>query len=264
MSLAPPDGIPLEAITPAGSFAALLRSQGLGPRWDVTAGAGRLDPPEATTVLAVRYASGVVMAGDRRATTGNLIAHRRVQKVFPADGFSAVAIAGVAGIAIELVKLFQTELEHYEKLEGRRLSVTGKANHLAAMVRGQLPMAFQGLVVVPLFCGYDEAEEVGRLYSYDVVGGSYEETDYATEGSGGRDARLYLRGLYDPGMTEAAAVDLAVAALVAAAEEDTGTGGPDLRREIYPNVATVSAAGYTEVSEERVSDAARRAMERAR
>ena len=264
MTSQPPDGMPLDAVTPAGSFAALLRSQGLGPRWEAGSLDARIAPPEATTVLALRYADGVVMAGDRRATAGNLIAHRRVQKVFPADGYSAVAIAGVAGIALELVKLFQTELEHYEKLEGRRLSVGGKANHLAAMVRGQLPMAFQGLVVVPLFCGWDEEEATGRLYSYDVVGGSYEETDYATEGSGGRDARLFLRGAWDPAMAEAAAVDLAVAALVAAAEEDTGTGGPDLRREIYPNVATVSATGYSEVAGERVADAARRALERAR
>jgi len=252
-----------DSITPAESFAALLRSRGLGPRWDLPAGSSRLDPPEGTTVLAFRYADGVVMAGDRRATSGNVIAHRRVQKVFAADQFSAVAIAGVAGIALELVKLFQTELEHYEKLEGRRLSLTGKANHLAAMVRGQLPMAFQGLVVIPLFCGYDEQDRVGRLYSYDVVGGSYEETDYATEGSGGRDARLFLRGTFVPDLTETAAVDLAVAALVAAAEEDTGTGGPDLRREIYPNVVTVSAAGFAEVPEDRVAAAARVALERA-
>ncbi len=264
MSEQPADGMPLDAVTPSGSFSALLRSHGLGPRWDLTGHTGRVEAPEATTVLALRYADGVVMAGDRRATAGNIIAHRRVQKVFPADAFSAVAIAGVAGIALELVKLFQTELEHYEKLEGRRLSVGGKANHLAAMVRGQLPMAFQGLVVIPLFCGYDTDEGVGRLYSYDVVGGSYEETDFATEGSGGRDARVYLRGGYDPDMTAAAAIDLAVAALVSAAEEDTGTGGPDLRREIYPNVATVSAAGYAEVAGDVVADSARRAMERAR
>ena len=213
-------------------------------------------------MLAFRYADGVVMAGDRRATAGNVIAHRRVQKVFAADGFSAVAISGTAGIAIELVRLFQTELEHYEKLEGRRLSLVGKANYLAAMVRSHLPMAYQGLVVIPIYCGFDEQERAGRLYSYDVVGGSYEETDYATEGSGGRDARLYLRTAFRPALAEGAAIDLAVAALVAAAEEDIGTGGPDLRREIYPNVVTVSASGFAEVADERVATAARSAMER--
>lgn len=256
-----PDPMPLEAVVPTGSFAALLRSAGIGPRWDAPAGGARLDAPEGTTVLAFRCRDGVIMAGDRRATAGNLIAHRRIQKVFAADGFSAVAIAGVAGIAIELVRLFQTELEHYEKLEGRRLSVQGKANHLAAMVRGQLPLAFQGLVAIPLFCGFDEAAGVGRLYSYDVVGGSYEETDYATEGSGGRDARLFLRGAYRPDLDREASIDLAVAALVAAAEEDTATGGPDLRRDIYPNVVVVSAAGVEEVPEDRVAAAARLAME---
>ncbi|HLE38529.1 MAG TPA: proteasome subunit beta [Acidimicrobiia bacterium] len=262
MSLDPSDGMPREAITPAESFTALLRSRGVDPRWDLPTGVSPREAPEGTTVLAFRYADGVVMAGDRRATAGNVIAHRRIQKVFPADRFSAVAISGTAGIAIELVRLFQTELEHYEKLEGRRLTLVGKANHLAAMVRGHLPMAFQGLVVIPIFCGYDEQEHIGRLYSYDVVGGSYEETDYATEGSGGRDARLFLRTAFTPDLGAEAAIDLAVAALVAAAEEDTGTGGPDLRREIYPNVATVSASGYAEVAEERVAAAARHAMER--
>jgi len=258
------DGLPLEAGTPPSSFSELLRARGIEPRWDASGAADRLDTPEGTTVLAFRYADGVVMAGDRRAVAGNVIAHRKVKKVYPADAFSAVAISGTAGIAIELVKLFQTELEHYEKLEGRRLSLAGKANHLAAMVRRQLPMAFQGLVVIPLFCGFDEAAEEGRLYSYDVVGGSYEETDYATTGSGGRDARLYLRTAYAADMSESQAIDLAVAALVAAAEEDTATGGPDLIRDIYPNVVTVSAAGFTEVADDRVAAAARTVMGDAR
>jgi len=258
------DGLPLEAGTPPSSFSELLRARGIEPRWDASGAADRLDTPEGTTVLAFRYADGVVMAGDRRAVAGNVIAHRKVKKVYPADAFSAVAISGTAGIAIELVKLFQTELEHYEKLEGRRLSLAGKANHLAAMVRRQLPMAFQGLVVIPLFCGFDEAAEEGRLYSYDVVGGSYEETDYATTGSGGRDARLYLRTAYAADMSESQAIDLAVAALVAAAEEDTATGGPDLIRDIYPNVVTVSSAGFTEVADDRVAAAARTVMGDAR
>jgi proteasome beta subunit len=254
------DGLPLEAVTPSESFSALLRSRGLTPRWDASAGAGALHSPEGTTVLAFRFSDGVVMAGDRRAISGNLIAHRRIQKVFPADAYSAVAISGTAGIAIELVRLFQTELEHYEKIEGHRLSVQGKANHLATMVRRQLPMAFQGLVVIPLFCGVDEDTGEGHLFSFDVVGGSYEETDYAAAGSGARDARLYLRTTYSPSMDADAAVDLSVAALVAAAEEDTATGGPDLRREIYPNVAIVSDRGYEEIDGQRVAEAARAAM----
>jgi proteasome beta subunit len=255
------DGLPLEMVTPSESFSALLRARGIAPSWDgMSARTADLATPEGTTVLAFRYADGVVMAGDRRATSGHLIAHRRIQKVFPADAYSAVAISGTAGIAIELVRLFQTELEHYEKIEGHRLSVAGKANHLASMVRRQLPMAFQGLVVIPLFCGYDDEAGEGRLYSYDVVGGSYEETDFAATGSGGRDARLYLRTAFSPDMEQEAAIDLAVAAVVAAAEDDTGTGGPDLRREIYPNVATVSSIGYQEVEDQRVAAAARAAM----
>jgi len=254
------DGSPLGEVSPPESFGALLRVRGLEPRWDAGSGGLRLEAPEATTVLAFRYADGVIMAGDRRATAGNIIAHRNVQKVFPADAFSAVAISGVAGVAAELVRLFQTELEHYEKLEGSRLSLDGKANHLAAMIRHHLPMAFQGLVVVPLFCGFDEIGQCGRLYSFDVVGGRYEETDYAATGSGGRDAKLYIRTAFQDGMSHDDALRLALEALVAAAEEDTSTGGPDLQRSIYPNVVVVSADGYQEVEEEAVAATARDVM----
>jgi proteasome beta subunit len=251
---------PEGGVTPAESFGALLRARGLEPRWSLPEDGSGLPLPEATTVLAFRYGEGVIMAGDRRATAGNLIAHRNVQKVFPADAFSAVAISGTAGVAAEMIRLFQTELEHYEKLEGSRLSLEGKANHLAAMIRRQLPMAFQGLVVIPLFCGFDERANVGRLYSFDVVGGRYEETDYAATGSGGRDARLYLRTKFGDDLDEEAALALAVEALVAAAEEDTATGGPDLQREIYPSVVSVSAAGYAEIEEDRVAHVAREVM----
>jgi proteasome beta subunit len=255
------DSLPLEPTTPAESFSALLRSRGVEPRWDGGTGAITFDPPEATTVIALRSADGIAAAGPRRATSGNIIAHRRVEKVFPADSFSAVAISGVAGIAVELTRLFQTELEHYEKIEGRRLSLEGKANHLASMVRRQLPMAMQGLVVIPLFAGYDVDEDQGRLYSFDVVGGRYEETDYTATGSGGRDARLYLRTVFRDDLSEAEALDIAVAALVAAAEEDTATGGPDLKRGIYPNVVMIDQDGYREVEEDLVATAARAAME---
>jgi proteasome beta subunit len=252
-----PGGSP---VVPGESFTALLRAQGLEPRWTLPAEGVPVDAPEGTTVLAFRYLDGVIMAGDRRATTGNVIAHRSLQKVFPADRYSAVAISGTAGIAIELIRLFQTELEHYEKLEGNRLSLEGKANHLAAMVRAHLPMAFQGLVVVPLFCGFDELTGRGRLYSFDVVGGRYEETDYAATGSGGREAKAYIRTAFREGLVEGEALQMAVEALVAAAEEDSATGGPDLQRGIYPNVVVVSAEGYRELAEDRVAEAARRAM----
>ena len=252
MSLDLPSG--LNQPTPDSSFLELLKSRDLNPTWELGEGdAQALRIPEATTILALRYADGVVMVGDRRATEGHTIAHRRMQKVYPADGFSAVAIAGTAGLAMEMVKLFQTELEHYEKLEGTRLSLEGKANHLARMVRGQLPMVFQGLVVVPLFCGYDEAESVGRLYTYDVVGGRYEEDDYAASGSGGREAKAYLRSVYDEGMSEEDALTQGIAAIAAAAEQDTATGGPDVRREIYSTAVLVNADGYQEVAEDRVA-----------
>ena len=258
MSLELPSGLSTNQHAPDASFFELLRSHDLNPTWELGPGdAQALRAPEATTILALCYADGVVMVGDRRATEGHTIAHRRMQKVYPADGFSAVAIAGTAGLAMEMVKLFQTELEHYEKLEGTRLSLEGKANHLARMVRQQLPMVFQGLVVVPLFCGFDEAESAGRLYTYDVVGGRYEEDDYAASGSGGREAKAYLRSVYRDDLTEEDALVQGLAAIAAAAEQDTATGGPDLRREIYSTAVVVNREGYHEIDDERVATLSR-------
>lgn len=262
MSNGPPgDRLPIEPVDLPGSFSAFLRSRGMEPSWDLRADASALSAPEGTTILSFRFAGGVVMAGDRRATAGSAILHRRIQKVFPADQYSVVAISGTAGIAVEMVRLFQTEMEHYEKLEDHRLSLEGKANYLASMIRRQLPMAMQGLVVIPLFAGYDEDAEIGRLFSFDVVGGRYEEIDYTATGSGGRDARSYLRGVYQPDADEAASIRIAVEALVVAAEEDSATGGPDLRREIYPNVVVVDSDGVREIPEEDLAELTRSVLE---
>ena len=205
--------------------------------------------PHATTIVAVRYAGGVVMAGDRRATEGVSIAHRGIEKVFPADRVSAVAIAGAAGPALEMVRLFQTQLEHYEKVEGAVLSLEGKANQLAQMVRAHLPMAFQGLAVVPLFAGWDERRRVGRIFTYDVTGGRYEELDFHATGSGGRDAKTTIKLGYREQMTRAEAVELAVRALYEAADEDAATGGPDPLRGIYPIVAVIDENGFELLAE---------------
>jgi proteasome beta subunit len=217
-----------------------------------------------TTVVALRSADGIVMAGDRRATEGNAIAHRAMEKVFPADRYSAVAIAGAAGPAVEMVRLFQTQLEHYEKVEGVVLSLEGKANQLGQMVREHLPMAMQGLVVVPLFAGYDLARQTGRIFTYDVTGGHYEETEHNATGSGGRDARTTIKLGYRTGMARDEAVELAIEALYEAADEDSATGGPDLIRGIYPLVATVTAAGYEAVPEDEVAERFAALIERRR
>jgi len=206
--------------------------------------------PHATTVVALRYADGVIMAGDRRATMGNIIAHRAMEKVFPADRYSAVAIAGSAGMAVEMVRLFQVQLEHYEKVEGTALSLEGKANQLAQMVRQNLTLAMQGFVVVPLFAGYDTARGIGRIFSYDATGGHYEDADFQATGSGGRDARSTIKLGYRDGMSRDDAVDLAIQSLYEAADEDSATGGPDLVRGIYPLIAVVDAEGYRAVPEE--------------
>lgn len=220
--------------------------------------------PEGTTVLALRYEGGVVMAGDRRATEGHLVAHRRIRKVFPADRYSAVAIAGVAGLAMDMVRLFQVELEHYEKIEGISLSLEGKASFLARLVRGQLPMAIQGLAVVPLFAGYDDRDSIGRVYTYDVVGGRYEEADFGSTGSGSRLAKAYLRTAYEEGMSGDAAVATAVNALVSASTEDTATGGPDLKRGILPNIVRIDVDGLVEIEDETIFPLAEHALENIR
>lgn len=209
--------------------------------------------PLGTTVLALRYRDGVVVAGDRQATEGYQVASRRIEKVYAADDHSAIAIAGAAGPCLEMARLFQTELAHYEKLEGMGLSLEGKANKLAQMVRANLPLAMQGLIVVPIFVGYDLRREEGRIYKYDLAGGRYEEADYHAIGSGGKDARATMKKLYRQGLDEAEGVRLAVEALYDAADEDTGTGGPDFVRRIFPSVKVVTRAGIQDVPEDRVA-----------
>jgi proteasome beta subunit len=210
---------------------------------------GTLHAPEGTTVLALRYADGVIMAGDRRATEGFQIAHRSIEKVFEADSHSAVAIAGAAGPAVEMVRLFQTELEHYEKVEGERLTLEGKANKLSQMIRANLPAAMQGLVVVPVFAGYDLSRKEGRIFKYDVTGGRYEEDDYHATGSGGKDARSSLKKRYHHDLPRDESIKIAIEALFDAADEDVGTGGPDLMRNIFPTVVAISEGGTTEIGE---------------
>ena len=208
--------------------------------------------PHGTTVLAVRYRDGVVMAGDRQASEGYQVAHRRIEKIFKADDLSAVGIAGAAGPAMEMARLFQTELEHYEKVEGENLSLEGKANRLGQMIRVNLPMAMQGLVVVPIFAGFDEKAGVGRLFKYDVTGGRYEETDYFAQGSGGKDARDSLKKRFKRDMGKDEAVRVTVEALLDAADEDLGTGGPDLMRGIFPTVKTITRSGISDLVDEDV------------
>jgi proteasome beta subunit len=213
---------------------------------------GAVMVPQATTVLAIRYHHGVIIAGDRRATEGFQIAERRIEKVFKIDDYSAMAIAGAAGPCIEMAKLFQTELEHYEKLEGIQLSCEGKANKLGQMVKANLPMVFQGLVVMPLYVGYDHKRTEGRIFKYDLAGGRYEESDYHAIGSGGKDARNTMREHFRRGMSEPEALKLALLALYNAADDDVGTGGPDLVRGIYPTAKIVNEAGITDVSEQQI------------
>jgi len=212
--------------------------------------------PHATTIVALTFKGGVVMAGDRRATMGNLIAHREIEKVYPADEYSCIGIAGTAGIAVELVRLFQVELEHYEKIEGALLSLDGKAQRLSTMIRNNLALAMQGLAVVPLFAGYDLERGVGRIFSYDVTGGRYEEHDHQSAGSGSVFARGSLKKRWRPGLDAEQAVTVVVEALFDAADDDSATGGPDRLRQIYPVVATVTDAGYARVPEDEVGAAA--------
>ncbi|MFL6053278.1 MAG: proteasome subunit beta [Actinoallomurus sp.] len=222
------------------------------PTGAIRESAARLGIPHGTTVLALTFEGGVLMAGDRRATMGNLIAQRDLEKVNFADEYSAVAFAGTVGTAMEMVRLFQFELAHYEKIEGRRLSLNGKARRLAALVQSNLGAAMQGLAVVPLFAGYDLDRETGRIYSFDVTGGPYEMADFHVDGSGSPYARGSLKKLYRRGMSQDDAVVAAVQALYDAADDDSATGGPDLTRRIYPSVAVVTDDGYRRLADDEV------------
>src|SRR4051812_20968821 len=224
-----------------------------------------IDAPHGTTIVAVTHTNGVVMAGDRRATMGNVIAQRDMEKVFQADEYSCVGIAGSAGIAIELVRLFQVELEHYEKIEGTTLSLDGKANRLSLLIRNNLPMAMQGLAVVPLFAGYDlegdDAAKAGRIFSYDVTGGRYEEHSFHSVGSGSVFARGALKKLFRDDFSEQDAVLACIHALYDAADDDSATGGPDLTRRIFPVVTTVTGDGFRKLTEDDVAQVTQRVVD---
>lgn len=210
--------------------------------------------PQGTTVLALKCDGGAVIAGDRRATEGFQIADRRIEKVFKMDEHSAIAIAGAAGPCLEMAKLFQTELEHYEKLEGTHLSCEGKANKLGQMIKANLPMVFQGLVVLPIYVGYDHKRDEGRIFKYDITGARYEESDYHAIGSGGKDARNTMREHFRRRLSSEDALKVALLALYNAAEDDIGTGGPDLVRGIYPTAKLVTVDGIVDVEETRIRD----------
>jgi proteasome beta subunit len=212
--------------------------------------------PHATTIVAAVCERGVVLAGDRRATSGNMISKRDAEKVFRSDEFSAMAIAGVFAIGLEFVRLFQVELEHYEKMEGRALSLEGKANRLAKMVRDNLGPAMQGLAVVPLFTGYDEETGVGRIFSYDVAGGPYEEHRYFSIGSGSIFAKGSLKKLYRDDMSVSDTVLACVQALYDAADDDSATGGPDLTRQLFPIVATITDDGFRRLPDSEAAEVA--------
>ncbi|WP_110183419.1 proteasome subunit beta [Nocardioides solisilvae] len=216
--------------------------------------------PHGTTIVAATFPGGVVMAGDRRATMGNIIAQRDIEKVFPADEFSCVGIAGTAGLAVEMVRLFQVELEHYEKIEGTTLSMDGKANRLAALIRANLGMAMQGLAVVPLFAGFDLAADQGRIFSYDVTGGRYEETAFHAVGSGSLFARGSLKKLYRDDLDPDGCVTAVVQALYDAADDDSATGGPDLTRRIFPVVHVITADGGRRMPDDEVARIADRIL----
>jgi proteasome beta subunit len=249
--------LPTSFMTPGtSSFADFLGAEApdlLPSRRAVPTGSAGDLAPHGTTIVAATFEGGVVMAGDRRATMGNIIAQRDIEKVFPADEFSVVGIAGTAGLAVEMVRLFQTELEHYEKIEGTTLSMDGKANRLAALIRANLGLAMQGLAVVPLFAGYDLAAGQGRIFSYDVTGGRYEETAFHSVGSGSLFARGSLKKLYRDDLDTEGAVTAVVQALYDAADDDSATGGPDLTRRIFPVVHVITPDGGRRLPDDEVS-----------
>lgn len=244
---------------PGSDFSALAREAGL---INNEIGTGEpLDLPHGTTCLALRFADGVVVAGDRRATAGHQIAYRTMQKVYPSDRHSAVAIAGAAGAALEMVRLFQLQLEHYEKVEGKELSLDGKAAQLSSLLRQHLPLARSGMVVVPIFAGFDKRLESGRLFQFDVTGGRYEEAEYAVTGSGSLHCGTVLKLGYKRELDADSAIDLAIKSLYVAADEDAATGGPDFLRKLFPVVATVTDKGYVQLEDDDIEKRSRELVE---
>jgi proteasome beta subunit len=237
---------------PGANFNELVKKLGYLP--SIATDGTSLNVPHATTCIAMRLSTGVLIAGDRRATMGNRIANRDMEKVVQTDAFSAVAISGAAGPAMEMIKMFALTLEHYEKMEGRSLSLEGKANQLSMMVRGNLSAAMSGMAVLPLFAGYDEHDSEGRIWSYDGAGGRYEEHEYAAIGSGTDYAGTVIKVGWKSDLTEDAAVQLACRALWEAAEADAATGGPDGLRRIYPVVALIDENGWRRVDDEALSE----------
>ena len=236
-------------LDPGANFGELLKRVGLSP-FGQSHGLGEFLLPHATTCVALKSADGVVMAGDRRATFGNFISHREMEKVVQADDFSGVAIAGAAGPAMEMVKLFQLQLEHYEKVEGQQLSLEGKANQLSMFVRSNLPAAMQGMMVVPIFAGFDQISSEGRLWDYDATGGRYEERDFVATGSGMMHAGTVIRVGWRREMSTTEAIALAARSLWEASDADSATGGPDALRGIYPVVASITSSGYQRIDDD--------------
>jgi proteasome beta subunit len=248
-----PDAFLTPGVSSFAEFVGIVAPDLLPSRRPLPPGDATSLAPHATTIVAATFQGGVVMAGDRRATMGNIIAQRDIEKVFPADEYSAVGIAGTAGLAVEMVRLFQVELEHYEKIEGTTLSIDGKANRLSALIRANLGMAMQGLAVVPLFAGFDLVSQHGRIFSYDVTGGRYEETAFHSVGSGSVFARGSLKKLYREDFDQTQCVTAVVQALYDAADDDSATGGPDMARRIFPVVSVITADGHVRMSEQEVA-----------
>lgn len=237
---------------PGANFVELVKRAGLSAfpeTWSESLGV-----PHATTCVALKFNSGVVVAGDRRATSGNWISHRDMEKVVQTDRHSAVAISGAAGPAMDMIKLFALQLEHYEKMEGRPLSLEGKANQLSMMVRNNLPAAMQGMIVMPLFAGFDTDNQEGRIWAYDATGGRYEEREFVTIGSGGMHAGTVVKVGWKREMSAAEAIELACRSLWEAAEADAATGGPDVLRGVYPIMATITADGWVKSSDDSLGE----------
>lgn len=272
------DRLPLNSATPGialtgvglSSFSEFLRLQapellptGAGAAY--TGGVGE-QLPHGTTIVALKYPGGVLIAGDRRSTQGNMIAGRDVQKVYVTDEYTATGIAGTAAIAVEFARLYAVELEHYEKLEGVPLTFAGKVNRLSTMVRGNLGAAMQGLVALPLLAGYDidadDPQTAGRIVSFDAAGGwNVESEGYQAVGSGSLFAKSSIKKLYNRISDADSALRVAIEALYDAADDDSATGGPDLVRGIYPTAVTIDTDGAVDIAEERIAELARLVVE---
>lgn len=212
------------------------------------------EPTEGTTILALRYRDGVMVAGDRRATAGHTVLYDRADKVIPIDDYSLMAISGSPAMAFEIARILEHSFQYHRRRQLQEMSIEAKLRRLSLLIRDNLPMAVQGIgAVIPIFATYDQEADLGRIYFYDVLGAQFEVADFATTGSGSsavRGAMYYMNRWGGPPFSQLSredAVGLSLRLLFTASEYDSATGRYESSAGVYPTVKTITSGGQEDI-----------------